>query len=255
MRKDLSEFLSTDLQFIKGVGPVLAARLDDVIGGRRVVDFLLHRPAYVRNRDVTECINDVNAGDIATIPLLVKSQKKGGTFRGRHRPTQIMCADKSGNSVVVQFFNSSYLDYWLKKLPVGQWRMVSGRVDAGRIPTMNHPEFIEEMDKASKIPTSQAIYPSGEGLSQKTFANIRNQIFERLGDIVSHEPDDRMREFFDALHHIHFAATSDDLLPNATYMAKLAYCELLAHQSAIAISRRNRNDICNKKMFVQQNII
>ena len=216
MRKDLSEFLSTDLQFIKGVGPVLATRLDDVIGGRRVVDFLLHRPAYVRNRDVTECINDVKAGDVATIPLLVKSHKKGGTFRGRHRPTQIMCADKSGNSVVVQFFNSSYLDYWLKKLPVGQWRMVSGRVDSGRIPTMNHPDFIEEMDNASKIPTSQAIYPSGEGLSQKTFANIRNQIFERLDDIVSHEPDDRTREFFDALHHIHFATTSDDLLPNAT---------------------------------------
>lgn len=248
MKKELSDFLSTDLQFIKGVGPVLASRLADVLGGRRVIDFLLHRPAYVRNRDISDCINDVKPGDVATIALLVKSHKKGGTFRGRHRPTQIMCADKMSNAVVVQFFNSSYLDYWLKKLPIGAWRMVSGRVDSGRIPTMNHPEFIEDMENASKIPTAQAIYPSGEGLSQKTFANIRDQVFDRLNTVVLNEDDARLREFFDALHHIHFATTSDDLLPNATYVVKLAYCELLAHQMAIAISRRNRTAAKNKRV-------
>ncbi|MBQ0013195.1 MAG: ATP-dependent DNA helicase RecG [Proteobacteria bacterium] len=252
MKKDLAEFLFRDLQFIKGVGPVLATRLSDVLGGRRVIDFLLHHPAYVRNRGVTECIMDVKPGDVATIPLMVKSHKQGGTFRGRHRPTQIICTDKMGNMVVVQFFHSSYLDYWLKKLPIGSWRMVSGRVDAGRSPTMNHPEFIEEMDNASKIPTSQTIYPAGEGLNQKTFANIRDQIFERLDALVRNEDDPRLREFFDALHHIHFATTSDDLLPNAQYMAKLAYFELLAHQTAIAISRRNRINSKNKRQIRPQ---
>ncbi len=247
MKKELSEFLYTDLQFIKGVGPVLASRFMDVLGGRRVVDFLLHKPAYVRNRAVSENVLSADAGDIITIPLLVKSHKVGATFRGRRRPTQILCADKMGNRVVIQFFNVSYLDYWLKKLPVGEWRMVSGRVDAGKFPTMNHPEFIEELDKADKIPSAQAIYPSGEGLTQKVFANVRDQIFARLDELVKNEPDERAVEFFDALHHIHFATKSDELLPNATYVAKVAYCELLAHQSAIAISRRNRVDIRNKR--------
>ena len=50
MKKELFDFLNTDLQFIKGVGPVLAARFEDLLGGRRVLDFLLHRPSYVRAR-------------------------------------------------------------------------------------------------------------------------------------------------------------------------------------------------------------
>ena len=42
MKRELIDFFNTDLQFIKGVGPVLATRLNDILGGRRVLDFLLH---------------------------------------------------------------------------------------------------------------------------------------------------------------------------------------------------------------------
>ena len=247
MKHELIDFLNTDLQFIKGVGPVLAARFDDVLGGRRVLDFLLHRPAYVRARGITDNVMDSNPGDVITIPLLVKSHKSGGFFRGRRRPTQILCNDKMGNAVVIQFFNVNYLDYWLKKLPIGQWRMISGKLERGARPTISHPDFIEEMQNASKIPSIQAIYPAGEGLTQKVFANVRDKIFEVLPDKLRGESDERVLEFFDALHHIHFPESADDLMPNATYMAKLAYCELLAHQSAIVISRRNRNDEKNRR--------
>lgn len=247
MKHELIDFLNTDLQFIKGVGPVLAARFDNVLGGRRVLDFLLHRPAYVRARGITDNVMDSNPGDVITIPLLVKSHKSGGFFRGRRRPTQILCNDKMGNAVVIQFFNVNYLDYWLKKLPIGQWRMISGKLERGACPTISHPDFIEEMQNASKIPSIQAIYPAGEGLTQKVFANVRDKIFEVLPDKLRGESDERVLEFFDALHHIHFPESADDLMPNATYMAKLAYCELLAHQSAIVISRRNRNDEKNRR--------
>ncbi len=250
MRSEVADFLNTDLQFIKGVGPVLAARFADVLGGRRVLDFLLHKPAYVRNRDLTESVAGVNAGDTITIPLLIKSHKapgKAAPWLKRARAMRVMCADKMGNPVVIQFFNSKYLDYWMNKLPVGQWRMISGKIEAGNPPVINHPEFIESMDTANKIPTAQAIYPSGEGLTQKVFASVRDQIFNKLNSLLCEYDDETLREFFDALQHVHFAKTSDDLLPNNTYIAKLAYCELLAHQSAIAISRRARTTQKNKK--------
>lgn len=249
MKKELFDFLNTDLQFIKGVGPVLAARFEELLGGRRVLDFLLHRPSYVRARGVSENIQEIEPGTSVTIPLLIKSHKLGGTFgRGRRRPTQVICNDTVGNTVVIQFFNSSYLDYWLKKLPVGQWRMISGKLEkGGSRPTINHPDFIEEMQNASKIPSVQAIYPASEGLTQKIFANVRDQIFSALPDKIRGESDDRIVEFFDALQHIHFPQSDDDLAPNATYMAKLAYCELLAHQSAIVISRKNRIDVRNHR--------
>ena len=254
MKKELTDFLNTDLQFIKGVGPVLAARFEELLGGRRVLDFLLHHPSYVRARGVTENIQDVTPGASLTIPLMIKSHKRGGVFgRGRRRPTQIICNDTVGNTVVIQFFNSNYLDYWLKKLPIGQWRMISGKLEkAGTRPTINHPDFIEEMQNASKIPSVQAIYPSGEGLTQKIFANVRDQIFSALPDKLHGESDDRIIEFFDALQHVHFPQSDNDLMPNATYMAKLAYCELLAHQSAIVISRKNRLDVRNRRVVRPQ---
>ena len=247
MKRELFEFLNTDLQFIKGVGPVLAARFADVLGGRRVLDFLLHTPAYVRAREITENVDAAQPGDVITIPLLVKSHRAGGAFRGHRRPTQIICNDKMGNSVVIQFFNVNFLDYWLKKLPIGEWRMVSGKLERTTRPTINHPDFIEEMQNADKIPSIQAIYPSGEGLTQKTFANVRDQIFNILPEKLNGESDSNVREFFDALRHVHYPESGDDLLPNSQYVVKLAYWELLAHQSAIVISRRNRMDVRNRR--------
>ena len=225
MRKEIADFLNTDLQFIKGVGPVLAARFDDVLGGRRVLDFLLHKPAYVRNREIYESTANVDAGAVVTLPLLVQSYKKPKTapWLKRARAMRVLCVDKMGYSVAIQFFNSKYMDYWLAKLPIGQWRMVSGKIEAGDPPVINHPEFIETLDAAAKIPIAQAIYPSGEGLTQKVFANVRDQIFAKLDTIISADDDSMLREFFDALHHVHFAKSSDDLLPNSTYVAKLAY--------------------------------
>ena len=249
MKRELFEFLNTDLQFIKGVGPVLAARFDDVLPGRRVLDFMLHTPAYIRARGITENITDVAPGASVTIPLLVKSHRAGGVFRGHRRPTQIICSDKMGNNVTIQFFNVNFLDYWLKKLPIGEWRMVSGKLERGGTrPTINHPDFIEEMQNADKIPSIQAIYPSGEGLTQKTFSNVRDQIFNLLPDKIADETDGNVVEFFDALRHVHYPETADDLYPNSTYMVKLAYWELLAHQSAIVISRRNRADVRNRRI-------
>ncbi len=247
MKKELFEFLNTDLQFIKGVGPVLAARFEEVLGGRRVLDFMLHTPAYIRARGITENIATALPGDIITIPLLVKSHKQGGTFRGHRRPSQIICNDKMGNTVTIQFFNVNFLDYWLKKLPIGQWRMVSGKLERGARPTINHPDFIEEMQNAGKIPSIQAIYPSGEGLTQKTFANVRDQIFNALPEKLSGETESNILEFFDALQHVHYPESAEDLSADSPYVVKLAYWELLAHQSAIVISRRNRSDVRNRR--------
>ena len=252
MKKELFDFLNTDLQFVKGVGPVLAARFEDVLGGRRVLDFMLHIPAYIRARGITENVSSSEPGEIITIPLLVKSHKPGGTFRGHRRPTQIICNDKMGNAVVIQFFNVNFLDYWLKKLPIGQWRMISGKLERGTRLTINHPDFIEEMQNADKIPSIQAIYPAGEGLTQKTFASVRDQIFNVLTDKITGETDSGVKEFFDALRRVHYPECAEDLSANSTYIVKLAYWELLAHQTAIVISRRNRKDVRNRRSVRQK---
>ena len=125
--------------------------------------------------------------------------------------------------------------------------MVSGKLERGARPTISHPDFIEELQNAHKIPSAQVIYPAGEGLTQKIFTSIRDAIFNTLPEKTKNEPDERVVEFVDALKHVHYAGSDADLMPNATFMAKLAYCELLAHQAAIVISRQNRMDVRNRR--------
>ena len=243
MDKEIFDFFNTDLQFIHGVGPVLATKFNEVLGGRRVLDFLLHIPSYVRPREILDSVVNAQAGDTITISLQIKSHKKGGFFKGRRTPSQIVCADKFAAPVTIQFFNTKFLDYWMEKMPIGQWRIVSGKLDfnnrGGAV--INHPDFIEVPENAYKIPRHQAIYPSGEGLGQKTFSAVRDQIFNIMHErIAAYKLSERMLEFLDALEHVHYPETNDDLAPNGTYVAKLAYSELFAHQSAIAINRRAR---------------
>ncbi|MBO7509108.1 MAG: ATP-dependent DNA helicase RecG [Alphaproteobacteria bacterium] len=241
MKKELFDFLNTDLQFIRGVGPVLATRFADLLGGRRILDFMLHIPSYVKDRGIIDSVATANPGEVITIMVQVKSVKAGQTFGRRRRPTRITCADKAGKTVVIQFFNTNFLDYWVKKFPIGEWRIVSGKLESGATPTINHPDFVEEPTNADKIPKIQAIYPSGEGITQKTFTNIRDQVFADF-DIKLAGEDEHIVEFFESLRNAHFAKTNADLLPMSDDIVKLAYFELLAHQTAIAISRRTRSD-------------
>src|SRR5574344_639585 len=111
MNNELGDFLNTDLQFIKGIGPVLAARLEELLGGRRVLDFLLHTPRYIRPRAVSESVIGAKPDEIITIPVRIESHKKGGMFRnGRRSPTGVVCRDKLGGVLTLQFFGSSFLD-------------------------------------------------------------------------------------------------------------------------------------------------
>ena len=250
MDKEVFDFFNTDLQFIHGVGPVLASKFNDVLGGRRVLDFLLHIPSYVRPREILDSVMEAKAGDTITISVMVKSHKRGGVFKGRRRPSQIVCADKLSAPLTIQFFNVKFLDYWMEKLPIGSWRIVSGKLDFsnrdGAI--INHPEFIETPENAAKIPAHQAIYPSGEGLTQKTFSNVRDQIFKIIHErINANNTSENLMEFIDALEHVHYPESNDDLAPNSTFVAKLAYCELFAHQSAIAINRNLRKAQINTR--------
>ena len=247
MKKELFDFLNTDLQFIRGVGPVLAARFADLLGGRRILDFLLHIPVYVKERGIIDSVATAVPGEIITTMLRVKSHKIGRSFGRRRSPTRITCVDKVGQTVIIQFFNSNFLDYWLKKLPIGEWRMISGKLEQTSTPTINHPEFIEEVQNADKIPKIQAIYRSGEGITQKTFTNIRDQVFSILPDRLVGE-DEHLLEFFDALRNAHYAQNNEELKSMSDTIVKLAYFELFAYQVAIAMNRRTRQDVQNMRV-------
>ncbi|MDR2770343.1 MAG: ATP-dependent DNA helicase RecG [Rickettsiales bacterium] len=239
MKRDLYEFLSTDLQFVKGVGPVLAARFDELLGGRRIADFLLHIPRAVKSRPPVESVIDAAVGEIITIPLEIRTVRRSGLakFGRRPAPTKVFGFDKLGGEVVIQFFGNSFIDYWLEKLPIGEMRMVSGKLEeSGGKFVISHPDFVEPLDKADNIPSFQAIYPMGAGLTQRIMANVRDQIFSSL------QMEESAMPFIGLLKKAHYPQSSDDLLPENENIQRLAYGELFADQLAMAISRHEREN-------------
>ena len=258
MDKSISDFLNTDLQYIKGVGPVLAARLFSLfsdspvvenkeppnataVPGRRVLDFLLNPPRVVRARNMTDSVVKATAGDDITIALQIVSHNAGGTRMSRYgkkftKPAQISGKDKFGADVKIQFFNTKFFEYWTAKMPIGEWRIISGKLDFSNGAVINHPDFIEPVENADKIPTVQPIYPLGEGLTQKTMANIRDRIFEKLA-----QPTDN--EFIENLRAAHHPNGEADIAATAPARMRLAYCELLAQQCAIAMTRKKRETL------------
>ena len=248
MKRQLFEFLNTDLQFIKGVGPVLATRLDELLGGRRVIDFLLHIPRSVKSRPPIESVIDGTVGEIITIALEIRNIKRSevSRFTKRPTPTQIFGYDKLGGQVVLQFFGSTYLDYWLEKLPVGSMRMVSGKLEqGGKNFVINHPDFIEPIETADKIPEFQAIYPLSSGLTQRLMANVREQVF--ANEILK---DADAPPIIKLLEKAHYPSMAEDLMPTNETIQRLAYSELLAAQVAIAMSRKAREAEFKKRDVV-----
>jgi ATP-dependent DNA helicase RecG len=244
MKRELFEFLSTDLQFVKGVGPVLASRLDELLNGRRVIDFLLHIPRAVKSRPPIESVLDAEKGEIITIALEIRTIKKSaiGKWSKRPTPTQVFGYDKLGGQVILQFFGASFLDYWLEKLPVGSKRMVSGKLEAsgGRL-VINHPDFIEPLETAGKIPEVQAIYPLSSGLTQRVMANVRDGIFNK------EQMSDSKEQIIELLKKAHYPNGDDDLAPANETIQRLAYSELFAGQLAIAMTRKHRQEIKDKR--------
>jgi ATP-dependent DNA helicase RecG len=244
MKRELFDFLNTDLQFIKGVGPALASRLEELLGGRRVIDFLLQIPRAVKNRPPIESVLDAKVGEVVTIPLEIRTVKKSAIskFTKKRTPTQIFGYDKMGGQIILQFFGSSFLDYWLEKLPVGERRMVSGKLESmGDRFIINHPDFIEKVENAEKIPAVQAIYPLSNGLTQRLMGNVRDQIFNKEQIASSGAP------IIQLFKKAHYPETDDDLLPTNETIQRLAYMELLAGQAAVAITRKARQQEKNKR--------
>ena len=81
------------------------------------------------------------------------------------------------------FFNAR-ADYLTKALPVGETRVVSGKLERfGSELQITHPDYIVPPDEASTIPTVEAIYPMTAGLTPKVLGKAIREAVARAPDL------------------------------------------------------------------------
>jgi ATP-dependent DNA helicase RecG len=240
--------LLAPLRTVRGVGPVLAAALDRLLGrgagGARRIDLLWHLPHGVIEHRLEGKIAE---GGRVTIEATIERHAPPGSA-GRHRrqgmrrPYRIRCWTEIGWLDLV-FFRAREA-YLMEILPAGAVRVVSGTLRHYKGSwQIAHPELVATPEGFLAAGPLRPVYPLTEGLSQGMLAKVIRSALEELPALPEWQDAawlqrQRWPSFDDALRCLHRPAAEAEIGLDAPARRRLAFDELLANQLALALLRR-----------------
>ncbi len=210
--------LATPVQYVKGVGPKLAARLAN-IGIMSVGDLLMSVPLRYIDRRRVDPIAGLTPGRLNTVVGTIA--RAGVTFLGRNRRRifEVLLRDESG-VVSAKFFHFKQ-KFFEERFQLGRTVMFSGDVSMfGHDPNFIHPEveILEDgktiADVAGKI---MPIYPLTEGVYQKTMRTIVRNAWDTYNTHIENVFPEALVERYgladpwECLQSLHFPAGDADL--------------------------------------------
>jgi len=220
---------------IKGIGQRFAALVERA-AGPRLVDLLWAKPAGVIDRRFSPKLRDALPGQIATLTVRVDQHLVPASSR---QPYRVRCSDETGQ-ITLTFFRARG-DYIEKILPLGQVRVISGKVETyGDQLQMSHPDHIAAEGEVDL--SVEPIYPLTAGLSLKIMRRAVQAAVARAPVLPEwQDPAFIQRRqwplWLDALETLHNPTAPEDLEPDRPWRQRLAYDELLADQLALALVR------------------
>ena len=230
--------LFADIAALPGVGPRNRALFERVAGGGRVIDLLWHLPTGLVDRRRRPTIATAVPGEVVTIAGVVDSHQPGAT---RRQPYRVLLRDESG-FLTLTFFHAR--EDWLGRvLPVGETRIVSGRLELFQErPQITHPDYILAPEEAAALPDLEPLYPLTQGLTQKRLRHTIEAALARVPELPEWIlPELLVREGWqgwkESIVAAHAPRCADDLAPAHPARRRLAYDELLANQLALALVR------------------
>ncbi|MDC0533190.1 ATP-dependent DNA helicase RecG [Candidatus Pelagibacter sp.] len=167
------KYLLSDLSALKGVG-IKTTNLLKKKQINNIFDLLWKLPKSYIDRSLSSKIKDLKIGEIQTITVI---PKKYSFPRIRNLPNKVLCSDETGEINCI-FFNS-YEGYVRKILPLGKEITVSGKIGNFRGKyQLTNPKYISE--DSSLIKQKHKTYSLTDGISEKIYNKIINQIIEKL---------------------------------------------------------------------------
>ena len=223
---------------LPGIGPRLV-KLVERIAGENVVSLVWHLPTGLLDRRLSPKVGEAPPGKIATLTVEVLAHARRPP-RSKV-PYRVTCGDATGKITLVFFRGES--DYLERILPVGEQRVISGKVELfdGRR-QMTHPDHIVPLTQIDDIKRVEPIYPLTEGLSPKVLDKAIRAALAKAPELPEWlDPAYLQRQKWptwrDALRLAHAPQTDDNLLPTYPARARLAFDELLSNQLALALMR------------------
>jgi ATP-dependent DNA helicase RecG len=231
---------------LPGIGPRLG-KLVEKLAGPLVVDLLWHLPFAVIDRRNAPEVAGAKPGEVATLTVTVDEHL---VPRNPRQPYRVWCSDESGR-ICLTFFNARE-DYLKKLLPVGEVRVVSGKVDVyqGEV-QMTHPDHVVPLDQRESILRVEPVYGLTAGLTQRPIQRAIAATVERAPELAEWQDPaflarNRWSDWKSSLTRAHAPVEPDDLSPLHPARARLAFDELLASQLAIALVRHHNRTVAGR---------
>ena len=238
MRPQVLFPLFTDVASLKGVGANYE-KLIKKLCGDKVVDLLWHLPYSMIDRTYQPKIAFAQDGKIASIKVKVIEHIEP---QSKKQPYKVLVEDSSGEMALIFF--KVYKDSIKKNLPVGEMRLISGKVESfNGLKQMTHPDYIVKLEDAAKVIGFEPVYPLTAGVSNKMLHKLIYQALQRVQDYpewleANFKAQKGLMNFREALIAAHFPKKLQDTEALSPSHIRLAYDELLANQLALALVRQ-----------------
>jgi len=222
--KNNYDYLLADLTKLNGVGK----KTMEILKKKKInniFDLLWRLPKSYTDRTLVSKICDLQIGIIQTIRIVpLKYQFP----RVRNLPNKVNCQDQTGTIDCI-FFNS-HEGYVRKILPINEEVTISGKISnyKGRYQITN-PTYISQDSSLIEIIDNK--YSLTEGITEKTYSKIINQILKNLPILNEWHDDDVLKKFNneswnDSIIKLHDPTNIENY--KANFYKRLAYDEILA---------------------------
>jgi ATP-dependent DNA helicase RecG len=237
MRPSILFPLFAEVHTLSGIGPKLA-KLVVKVAGPRLGDLVFHLPTGLIDRSYRPRLSEAEPGRVATVALNVLDHKKP---RDRRQPYRVRCSDNS--ALIDLVFFHAHEDYLMRMLPLGQKRIVSGKIERFKdVLQMAHPDYIVTPEEEASLPAQDPVYALTEGLPGKTMLKAIRAAVEKIPAMPEWQDAAFLKargweNFSVAMHMAHSPHSEAELEPQAPARMRLAYDELLANQLALMMIR------------------
>ncbi len=243
------KYLLSDLKNLKGVG-LKTSKILKKKKINNIFDLLWRLPKSYTDRTKSTNICDLKIGDIQTITLV---PYKYNFPRIRNLPNRIYCKDETGEMDCV-FFNS-YEGYIKKILPLNKEVTVSGKVGLFKNRyQITNPKYISE--NASLIKDKHKKYSLTDGISEKAYNKIINQILTNIPKLEEWHEENILKKFDNiswnkSIIELHKPENIGKYQSN--FYQRLAYDEILASFMVHSEIRRKIKKIKKQKKIFSSN--
>ena len=169
-------FLLSDLKKLKGVG-IKTTNLLKRKNINTIFDLLWKLPRSYTDRSNSSKVNELKIGEVQTVTI---TPYKYNFPRIRNLPNRVNCKDETGQIDCI-FFNS-FEGYIKKILPINKKVTISGKISFYRNKyQITNPIYVSE--DSTLIKNIHNKYSLTEGISEKVYNNIINQILQKLPNL------------------------------------------------------------------------